>query len=106
MSFSQPAIQNRCRELDIEALPWEKKPQNIAALTNEVLTADYFLAIHKFIRAYEFLLLVIGYRREQIKRRDMAKSITEDEIHSILKSRGLFERKSKQTTNPTEQNPG
>ena len=72
-SFSQSPIKDRCLELDAtkilesEELGDQRKPEG------------------KFLAAFSFLLLVLVHRREQLKRREEAESISEDFIASMIK---------------------
>lgn len=72
-SFFQSPIKERCLELDAtkilgaEELCDPRKPEE------------------KFLAAASFLLIALVHRREQLKRREEAKSITEDYLDSKIK---------------------
>ena len=79
VSFSQPSIKDRCRELDITKIV-DRGTENL----NE--------PVDRFVNACMFLWLVLIHRTEQIKHREEVESITEDYMDSIIKK---YSRESK-----------
>jgi len=73
VSFSQSPIKDRCRELDITKIVEPGKQYDLSD------------PAARFINASIFLWLVLIHRTAQIKHREEAESITEDDMASIIK---------------------
>ena len=71
-SFSQSPIKERCLEVDAKPV---LKSKTLSDQSPQ----------EKFIAAFSFLLLVLVHRREQLKHREEAESITEDYVAAIAK---------------------
>jgi len=72
-SFSQSPIKDRCLELDARQI---EESDELSQRSEPV---------GKFIAAFSFLLIVLVDRREHLRRREEAESISEDYIASIIK---------------------
>lgn len=73
ISFSKSPIKERCLELDVTKILGTEE------------SCDPRKPEEKFVAAFTFLLFALVYRREQLKRREEAKSFTEDYLDSKIK---------------------